>query len=139
MAPKLILFPLLAQIGLTLWVYVHLAIAKRRALALDQVDHSRRALHADAWPDSVLQISNNLRNQFEAPVLFYVLVLVIWAIGAVNLFSMAVAWGFVLSRCVHAHEHLRRNYVPRRRAIFMVGWGLLVVLLLQCLWSLSVS
>ena len=30
----------------------------------------------------LLQINNNIRNQFELPVLFYVLVIVLWAIDA---------------------------------------------------------
>ena len=64
---ELILLPLLAQVLLTILVYVALAVAKSRAVKRGQVDPERRALHADAWPESVQKINNNIRNQFEVP------------------------------------------------------------------------
>ena len=136
MEAKLIFYPVLLQVGLTLCIYLYLALAKSRAVKLDQVDLSRRALHADAWPDSVLQISNNLRNQFEAPVLFYALTLMLWALGAVDAISLSLAWGFSLTRLLHAAIHLRSNRVPNRRAVFTVGCVLLLLMLGQCLWAL---
>ena len=55
------------QILLTITVYVALVVAKSRAIQAGQVDLARRALHADAWPESVQKINNNIRNQFEVP------------------------------------------------------------------------
>ncbi len=139
MDARLIFYPVLVQIGLTLGVYIYLAIAKSRALKLGQVDLNRRALDNSAWPDAVRQVSNNLRNQFEAPVLFYALALMLWALSAVGPYSLALAWGFSLSRLLHANVHLGSNRVPRRRAIFSVGCVLLLLMLIQCLWSLATA
>lgn len=139
MDARLIFYPVLVQIGLTLGVYVYLAIAKSRALKLGQVDLDRRALDNNAWPDAVRQISNNLGNQFEAPVLFYALALMLWALSAVGPYSLALAWAFSISRLLHASIHLRSNAVPRRRAIFSVGCVLLLLMLIQCLWSLTTA
>ena len=123
---NLIFIPLLAQVVLTLAVYVYLGIAKGRALKLGQVDLERRALHEDAWPDSVRQVSNNIRNQFETPVLFYVLTFVLWGLQAVNAISLTLAAGYFLARLGHAYVHLGSNYVPWRRKIFTVSCLLLL-------------
>src|SRR5207342_76792 len=118
---NLIFLPALAQIVLTLVVYVYLGIAKGKALKLDLVDLERRALHEDAWPDFVRQVSNNIRNQFETPVLFYALVFILWGLQAVNAISLALAGGFFLARLAHAYVHLGSNFVPLRRKIFTMS------------------
>ena len=118
--------PVIIQVALTLWLYVYLAIAKSRALKLGEVNEARRALHDDAWPDSVLQVNNCIRNQFETPRLFYVLIGVLWSIEGVNIYVHVAAWLFVLTRLVHAVIHTGSNYVPLRRKMFMAGCCLLI-------------
>ena len=106
MPKDMLLLPVLVQVLLTIFLYVALAVAKSRAVKAGLVDLERRALHDDAWPESVMKINNNIRNQFEVPVLFYVI---------------ALAWLFVASRVVHAWIHTHSNYVPARRRVFTVG------------------
>jgi hypothetical protein len=74
--------PILAQMLLTILVYISLARAKAAALKSGTANLQRTALHADAWPESVIKVNNNLRNQFELPVLFYVVCFVLAATGA---------------------------------------------------------
>lgn len=126
MEDNYIFAPVIVQVALTLWLYIYLAIAKSRAVKSGEVDEARRALHDDAWPDSVLQINNCIRNQFEVPVLFYVLVGVLWATGGINVYIQLAAWGFVISRIGHAVIHTGSNYVPLRRKLFMVGSFILI-------------
>lgn len=123
-----LLLPILAQILLTIAMYLKLAVAKSRALRYGQVDLERRALHDDAWPDAVLQINNNIRNQFEVPLLFYVLTLVLWELRAGGMLALALAWVFVISRVLHAWIHTGSNYVPLRRRVFMVGVAVIVAM-----------
>ena len=132
----LIFLPALAQILLTLAVYVYLGIVKAKALRLGQVDLQRRALHEDAWPDYVRQVSNNIRNQFETPVLFFALVFILWGLQAVNAISLALASGFSLARLAHAYVHLGSNFVPLRRKIFTVSCLLLLGMILVAAASL---
>jgi hypothetical protein len=129
MSRDLILLPALLQILLTLSVYLALNVAKARALRAGQVDPVRRGLHDDAWPDAVLKVNNNIRNQFELPVLFYVLVLMLWSLDAAGVAAQALAWGFALSRIAHAWVHTHSNYVPLRRRIFVLGVVLVLALL----------
>jgi len=121
MTNDIILLPALAQILLTIVVYGALAVAKAKAVHGGFVDLDRRALHEDAWPDSVRKINNNIRNQFEVPVLFYVLTIVLWQLNETGVVAQSLAWLFVISRFVHAYIHTGSNYVPARRRVFMVG------------------
>src|SRR5262245_62516596 len=105
MKQDLIFVPVLLQVLITLYAYVRLGSEKSKALSAGLVDQDRRALHEDAWPDSVIKINNNIRNQFELPVLFYVLVTVIWALNAAGTIAQAAAWLFALSRVAHLVVH----------------------------------
>lgn len=128
MNDTLIFLPALAQIALTLAMYVRLSAAKSRAARAGLVNEARRGLHDDAWPDNVIQINNNIRNQFEIPVLFYALVFALWALHAAGPIAQCVAWLFVLSRVAHAYIHTGSNYVPLRRRVFTFGVVLVMVL-----------
>ncbi len=126
--------PVLVQVGLTIVVYIALGVAKSRAIKAGSVDRARVALHDDAWPESVVKINNNIRNQFEVPVLFYVVCFVLVAVNATGALVQVLAWLFVASRLAHAWIHTRSNAVPARRRAFMAG-----VVILLVLWSLALS
>lgn len=136
MTRDLIFGPVLVQVLLTLATYVLLIKAKIRAMKAGEVDMARRALHDDAWPESVMKINNNIRNQFEVPVLFYVLAFALWALDAVHWVALAAAWLFAVSRIVHAWIHIGTNYVPNRRRAFTVGWWIVFAMALLVAWEL---
>jgi hypothetical protein len=104
--------------------------AKIRAIRAGECDQARRPLYDDAFPEYVLKINNNLRNQFELPVLFYVLCFALWALDAVGVLALTLASLFVVSRVLHAWIHCTSNVVAHRRRVFTVGWWLLVAMLL---------
>jgi len=128
MESKLVFYPVVAQIILTFIVYMLLPIAKKRVLKTIDVDLARRALHNDAWPDSVLKISNNVQNQFESPVLFYALCFMLWALNVVSVFALLVAWAYVVLRVIHVFVHTGSNEIPIRKKVFMASTALLIVL-----------
>jgi hypothetical protein len=136
MTRDLIFVPVIIQVLMTLLIYVRLIKVKIREMRAGRVDKTRSALHEAAWGDAVLQINNNIRNQFELPVLFYVLAAVLWAMDSVNGLAIAAAFLFVLSRIAHALIHLGSNYVPNRRRTFTVGWWVLMFMALLVLWEL---
>lgn len=136
MSAHLILYPVLVQILLTIGVYIKLRAAKNRAISEWTVDETRRALYEDAWPESVRKINNNIRNQFEAPVLFYVLALMLFALNAVGAVSLALAWIFVSSRIVHVYVHVGSNKIPPRRRAFLIGCIMILALAISVLDTL---
>lgn len=122
--------PALFQILLTLILYIALAVAKAKAAKAGQVNLDRRALHADAWPDSVIKVNNNIRNQFEVPVLFYVVTLILWQLELTGMIVQGLSWVFVATRYMHSYIHTGSNDVPVRRRVFMVGNFVVIVLTL---------
>ena len=139
MTSNMILLPALAQVLLTLVVYAALAVAKSRAIKDGLVDLDRRALHDDAWPDSVMKISNNIRNQFELPVLFYALTIILWQLRETGGVAQSLAWLFVASRFVHACIHIGSNHVPARRKIFMFGCVVVLAMTGVAAWAVFAS
>ncbi|MFA6314574.1 MAG: MAPEG family protein [Sterolibacterium sp.] len=134
MPNNLMLLPALAQALLTIILYGALAVAKAKATKSGLVDTARRALHDDAWPESVMKINNNIRNQFELPILFYVLTIVLWQLKETGALAQSLAWLFVASRCVHAYIHTGSNYVPARRKVFMFGCVVVMAMAGMAAW-----
>jgi len=132
----LIFLPVLVQMGLTISLYFRLGAAKTQAAAQGNVDETRRGLYDDAWPESVMKINNNIRNQFEIPLFFYILVLILWALNAVGFLAHVFAWLFVGSRFVHSSIHTGDNDVPRRRDAFKFGVYQILLLGVLVLWAL---
>jgi hypothetical protein len=121
MNQALLLWPLVAQVLLVVLLFIRLGQVKDRARAAGSVDLAVTALDNDAWPDDVRKVANNIRNQFQVPVLFFVLVLALFAHGSADVFALALAWLFVASRVVHSYIHIGSNYVPNRTRFFKLG------------------
>ena len=133
MGQRAIFLPMLANMLIVLVLYFQLGVRKKRACHEGSVDDSRRALHADAWPEPVMQVNNCIRNQFELPTLFYVLGFILWALNAVNIWVLAAAWIFVALRCCHAFVHVGSNFLPMRRRLFTFAMLVVVGLLVMAL------
>ncbi len=131
-----IFWPVLAQILLTLIMFVLLGIRKAKAVRADKVDRQQAALDNRIWPEDVVKVSNNIANQFESPVLFYVLCLVMHGINAAGTVAIVLAWLFVLSRYAHACVHVGSNYVPMRLRLFLLGCVVLLAMLILVVWEL---
>lgn len=128
MNQNLIFLPLLLQVTVTFAVYISLGRAKEAAIKNQEVDLERRGTHDDAWPVSVQKINHNIRNQFETPVLFYVLVIILWLMNAAGIVAQCIAWLFAITRVLHAYEHTGSNFIPRRKRLFQAGVVLLMTL-----------
>jgi hypothetical protein len=129
MNQDLILWPLVAEIVLVIVLFIRLGQLKERARAAGAIDPTVTALDNDAWPDDVRKVANNIRNQFQVPVLFFVLVLALFVHGSTDVFALVLAWLFVASRVVHSYIHVGSNYVPNRTRVFKVGLVCVVGLL----------
>lgn len=129
--------PVIAQMALSLGLYVMLIRARVRAFRMKQVDKARFALHQDAWPEQAIQIGNNVHSQFELPVLFYATAFALWALHAVHAVALVAAWLFVASRLVHSWIHIGSNFVPARFRAFVAGFAMVIVLALLVAWELG--
>ena len=137
MNPDLIFVPVLIQVLLTLFVFIRLGQVKEQAVKRGEVDQTRRALHDDAWPDYVLKVNNNIRNQFETPVLFFVLVIGLWSLGAATVTAQLLALTYALLRLAHASVHLGSNIIRIRKRLFQAS--IVALLLLAGLMLLALA
>ncbi|GGF84755.1 hypothetical protein GCM10007301_50920 [Azorhizobium oxalatiphilum] len=127
MTVQMILLPLFVQVALTFVVL--LVTGGRRAGPLrDKTVGREVALDDSGFPAPARQAANNFRNQFELPVLFYVVTILALVTRKADLIFVVLAWVFVLSRIVHAFVHLTSNEVRLRFPIFLVGFAALVIM-----------
>jgi hypothetical protein len=124
-----LIWPLLAQVALTLAVLFVMGLRRRLALMRKDVRVADIALSGEAWPAKARQAANNFANQFETPVLFYVLVIAAIHVGATGPLMTFLAWAFVATRIGHAAIHLTSNNVRTRSAVFSLGVLVLILLL----------
>jgi hypothetical protein len=127
LAEKLLLLSVFLQIGLTFAVLVALGRSRVPLVMRGEIEISAIAVKTEAWPLKAQQISNNFNNQFQLPVLFYVLSLLsLWA-GGTNWLDVALAFLFVGLRMVHAFIHCTTNRVIPRFQVYFLGLLVLVV------------
>ena len=129
MSSNHIFWPVLAQVLLTLVMFIVLGARKAKAVKAGKVNREQAALDNRVWPEYVVKVSNNIANQFEVPILFYILCVVLYSINAAGTVAIVLAWLFVASRYAHAWVHVGSNYVPVRMRLFMVGCVVLLSML----------
>jgi len=123
-----ILYPVLAQIILTFALLIAMAWARQKAIRAPGFTFSDIALDSSRWPEDARKYSNCYSNQFELPVIFYVLCIVALMTAKADFLMVVLAWAFVVSRVVHALQHTGANIVPRRGMAFAVGVLILMIM-----------
>lgn len=87
--------------------------------------------------EKVVVWQNHYTNFFQVPMLFLAGCAAHMAIGEANLWTVALAWLFVVTRILHAIEHLGRNSLKWRPKIFFLGVFVVVLLYLQLCWFVA--
>ena len=121
MSLQSILLPLFVQIGLTCCLILWMAKERTVLFKRREIKWQDIALRQTSWPGRVQQIGNCFENQFEIPVLFYVLVVLAIAVKKADLLFVVMEWLFVATRLAHAYVFTTSNYVPLRGQFFIVG------------------
>jgi hypothetical protein len=70
-------------------------------------------------PTLVSNPSDNLKNLFEMPIIFYALVLYLFLTKQVDMVYVTAAWGFVLFRTMHSAVHCTFNRVMLRFYLYL--------------------
>jgi hypothetical protein len=112
------LLPLFVEVALTLGLLLWLGWLRRNDLNSGAVKPSQIALREPNWTTRTQQVTNCFANQFELPVLFYVLMILVIITHHADL--------FVLTRLMHAFVHATSNVVARRGGWY--GFGAVALL-----------
>jgi hypothetical protein len=123
-----LLVPVFVQVALTLALMGWMASHRVTAIRSGAVRPRDIALREPNWPARATQIANCFHNQFELPVLFYVLVALILITRTNSTEFVLLAWAFVITRLVHAFIHTTSNRVDRRFYAMAAGMAILVVM-----------
>jgi hypothetical protein len=124
-----ILLPVYVQVALTFILLLWMGSSRLGTLRSGEVKVKDIALGERNWPTRILQVQNSYHNQFELPVLFYVLVVLALITRKADMLFVVMSWMFVASRLVHAAIHTTSNKVAWRFQAFVVG-----VLILAAMW-----
>jgi hypothetical protein len=120
---KPILLPMLVQVLLTFSVWVYLFAWRIPEIRRKDIDPQRlrdRATAHELLPDSA-NASNNLKNLFEMPVLFYTAILLSLVLMIQDGVLVQLAWGFVIFRTVHSLIHCSYNNVNHRFGAYAIS------------------
>ena len=131
-----ILIPVFVQVALTFGLLFWMGAlrggdVRRGAVKLDKV-----GLREPGWPTRTTQVAYAFSNQFEVPVLFYVLVAFLMIMRHADVIFVVLAWLFVATRIVHAAIHVTSNAVKRRGPAF--GIGVIVLLIMWVIFAVEI-
>jgi len=122
MDQAMIFGPFFAMMFLTLvvWVYMYVRrISFITAKKLSPKDLAVPGELARLSPPAVSNPSDNLKNLFEIPVLFYALALYLFATKRVDTAYVDAAWVFVVFRAMHSAVHCTFNLVILRFYLYL--------------------
>jgi hypothetical protein len=127
-APSSLLWPMLAHIGLIIALYVWLTFARAAAVGRGEVEYAAFVLGREE-PPAIARITRNLANQFELPVIFYAIVVLLVALGRTGAVDVIAAWLFVLGRVVHTVVQTLTDDVRLRGRVFLINFLAILVLI----------
>ncbi|NJM77318.1 MAG: hypothetical protein HC852_17950 [Acaryochloridaceae cyanobacterium RU_4_10] len=113
--------PFFAMVFLTLlvWIYMYIRrisfITSRKLAPKDLTPGA----FAQISPPSVSNPSENLKNLFEIPVIFYALVLYLFITKQVDAVYVSTSWVFVVFRALHSFVHCTFNRIILRFYLYL--------------------
>ncbi len=128
MSVQAILLPLFVEVILTFVLLFCLAPMRTRDFGSGAVKPQDIALREPNWPKRTQQFAYSFSNQFELPVLFYVLTILEYITHQAGVAFVVLAWIFVIFRILHAYVHVTSNIVRLRGALFAVSAVVLAIM-----------
>ena len=139
MQPAMIFLPAAAMVLLTAIVTFRMFFERVGQVKAEKIpfrDIPSGSQMAARFADT--RAADNYRNLFEAPVLFYLALVVAFASLQVTALTLGLAWSYVALRAAHSYVHCSYNRISHRFYLFLASnvvlwalWGLLVVGLLR--------
>ena len=126
--------PFFATMLLTLVVWVYLYARRIPFIVgsrLTPAELATPGVLAQRSPPSVSNPSDNLKNLFEMPVLFYALSLYLFATNQVDGIYVTAAWVFAAFRVLHSAMHCTANVVIVRFWLYAISTVALWLMLIR--------
>ncbi|HUQ12584.1 MAG TPA: MAPEG family protein [Steroidobacteraceae bacterium] len=124
-----LVYPMLAMVLLTFVVLITLFRSRVRMIREGHAPVSYfRTFQGSQEPDYAIKPARHFANLFEAPTLFYAACVTAMVVGVTGWGVLALAWGYVAMRCLHARIHLGGNRVRHRLRVYFAGWLILLAM-----------
>jgi len=121
MSVQMVLLPVFVLVFLMFVLGLRVMAVRWRAVKTREVRVRDIALGQNAWPENVTKVSNSYGNQFELPLLYFVLVALALPLRQTDLLFVLLSWIFVVLRFVHSGVHVTSNDLRWRFSAFMAG------------------
>jgi hypothetical protein len=121
MSIPMILLPVFVQVFLTFALLMGMAMGRGHALSSGQTKPRDVAARQANWPARTAQLGDCFSNQFEVPVLFYVLIALAMPLRHADLIIVMLSWVFVVTRFAHAGVFVTSNDVRTRSLAWFAG------------------
>jgi len=122
-----IFYPAFAMFSWISFMLFYLAYVRIKAVKGREIKFSQFRLQ-EGMPEKIQQVSNNVNNLFQVPLLFFMACLFLLVLDKVTPLNLFLSWGFVLLRVVHSWVHISENDVNLRFFSFALGVVFLVVI-----------
>jgi hypothetical protein len=129
MSLQSVLLPVFVLVGLTFVLLLWMGGLRRQALVGGTTKIRDIVLGQPNWPPRATQIGNCFSNQFELPLLFYILIALALPLRHADLVIVLLSWVFVVTRLVHAGVFVTSNDLKARSLAWFAG-----VLVLLAMW-----
>jgi hypothetical protein len=116
-----ILLPLFVEVILTFLLLFALMPLRARDFKSGIATYDNIGLREPNWSKPSLQVAYSFSNQFELPVLFYVLTILAYLTHLAGLVFVILAWVFVAFRILQATIHVTSNNVRFRGLFFGIA------------------
>jgi hypothetical protein len=123
-----VLLPLFVEVLLTFGLMFGMMVLRASTLMRGETRYEDIAMREPNWPKRSQQFANSFGNQFELPVLFYVLTILSIITRHADIVFVVLAWVFVVFRWAQAGVHITRNKVSIRGAAYGLGAIVLVIM-----------
>lgn len=124
MAQTAIFAPFFATVFLTFAVWVYMYVRRISFITSNKLTPAELAVPgalAKLSPPAVSNPSDNLKNLFELPVIFYALALYLFVTKQVDAIDVGAAWVFVGFRVLHSAVHCTINIVMLRFCLYLIA------------------
>ncbi len=122
-----IFFPVIILILGTLVFTAIMGITRLKAARSGAVEYRIFKVYRNKqnMPHTMLKMSNHYDNLMTMPIMFYVIVTMIYVTHNVDKTFIFLAWGYVATRLVHTFIHLGQNHPLKR--FFAFGTGVMIL------------
>jgi hypothetical protein len=124
MTQQAIFGPFFATMTLTLVVWVYMYVRRIHFIATSKLSPEDLAIPGElarVSPPAASNPSDNLKNLFELPVLFYALALYLFVTGNVDPGYVWAGWIFAAFRALHSAVHCTVNVVMLRFWLYAIS------------------